>query len=102
MLKKVTEIEAYLFNETEVCQKLARMLKQFNTVTRVADTGLITPINITEEVFSIAAFVKGAAVWIALSGTNLLLSLAMAITRKSFKLFNMKQTKYDAIKLKAN
>ena len=80
------------------------MLKQFNTVTRVADTGLITPINITEEVFSIAAFVKGTGltVWIALSGTNLLLYLAMAITRKSFKLFNMKQTKYDAIKLKAN
>ena len=93
-----------LLNEIEVCQKLARMMKQFNTIARVADTGLITPINITEEVFSIVAFVKGAGLtaWIALSGTNLLLSLAMAITRKSFTTFNMKQTKYETIKLKAN
>ena len=38
-------------------------------------------------------------VGIALSGTSLLLSLATAITRKSFKIFTVKQEKHDAIKL---
>ena len=36
---------------------------------------------------------------IALSGTSLLLSLATAITGKSFKIFIVKQEKHDAIKL---
>ena len=35
------------------------------------------------------------------SGTSLLLSLATAITRKSFKIFTLKQEKHDAIKLLA-
>ena len=35
------------------------------------------------------------------SGTSLLLSLATAITRKSFKIFASKQEKHDAIKLLA-
>ena len=35
------------------------------------------------------------------SGTSLLLSLATAITRKSFKIFALKQEKHDAIKLLA-
>ena len=38
---------------------------------------------------------------IALSGTSLLLSLTTAITRKSFKIFIVKQEKHDAIKLLA-
>ena len=38
-------------------------------------------------------------VGIALSGTSLLLSLATAITGKSFKIFIVKQEKHDAIKL---
>ena len=40
-------------------------------------------------------------VGIALSGTSLLLSLASVITRKSFKIFTVKQEKHDAIKLLA-
>ena len=38
---------------------------------------------------------------IALSGTSLLLSLATTITRKSLKIFTVKQEKHDAIKLLA-
>ena len=52
---------------------------------------------------SIAAFASGVGlpVGIALSGTSLLLSLATAITRKSYKIFTVKQEKRDAIKLLA-
>ena len=52
---------------------------------------------------SIAAFASGVGlpVGIALSGTNLLVSLATVITRKSFKTFTLKQEKHDAIKLLA-
>ena len=52
---------------------------------------------------SIAAFASGVGlpVGIALSGTSLLLSLATAITRKSFKIFTVKQEKHDVIKLLA-
>ena len=52
---------------------------------------------------SIAAFASGVGspVGLALGRTNLLLSLATAITRKSFKIFTVKQEKYDAIKLLA-
>ena len=52
---------------------------------------------------SIAAFARGVGlpVGIALSGTSLLLSLATAITQKSFKIFTVKQEKRDAIKLLA-
>ena len=57
---------------------------------------------ITEGIY-IAAFASGVGlpVGIALSGTSLLLSLATAITRKSFKIFTVKQEKHDAIKLLA-
>ena len=50
---------------------------------------------------SIAALPSGVGlpVGIALSGTRLLLSLANAITRKSLKIFTVKQEKHDAIKL---
>ena len=52
---------------------------------------------------SIAAFASGVGlpVGIALSGTSLLLSLATAITRESFKIFTVKQEKQDSIKLLA-
>ena len=52
---------------------------------------------------SIAAFASGVGlpVGVALSGTSLLLSLAIVITRKSFKTFTVKQEKHDAIKLLA-
>ena len=55
------------------------------------DTGLITSTVITGGI-SIAAFANDVAlpVGIALSGTSLNLSLATAITRKSFKIFTVK------------
>ena len=75
-------------------------MKRFNTITGIADTGLITSAVITGGT-SIAAFSSGVAlpVDIALSGNSLLLSRATVITRKSFKTFTVKQEKHDAIKL---
>ena len=66
------------------------------------DTGLITLTVITRGI-SIAALASGVGlpVGIALGGTSLLLSLASAITQKSFKIFTVKQEKQDAIKLLA-
>ena len=77
-------------------------MKRFNTITGIVDTGLITSTVITGGI-SIAAFASGAGlpVCIALSGTSLLLSLAIVITQKSFKTFTVKQEKHDAIKLLA-
>ena len=74
-------------------------MKRFNTITGIADTGLITLTVITGRI-SIAAFagVVGLPVGTALSGTNLLLSLATVIIRKSFKTFTVKQEKHDPIR----
>ena len=101
-LQKLTEIEAYLLNEIEYRERIAKKMKRFNTITGFVDTGLITSTVITGAI-SIAAFAGGVGlpVGIALSGTSLLLSLATAITRKSFKIFTVKQEKHDAIKLLA-
>ena len=77
-------------------------MKRFNTITGIVDTGLIASTVITGGI-SIAAFASdvGLPVGIALSGTSLLLSLATAITRQSFKIFSVKQEKHNAIKLLA-
>ena len=101
-LNKLPEIEAYFLNEIEVREQIAKRMKRFNTITGIVDTGLITSTVITGGI-SIAAFASGVGlpVGIALSGTSLLLSLATAITRKSFKIFTVKQEKHDAIKLLA-
>ena len=95
-LKKLTEIGAYLLDEIEVCERIAKKMKRFNTITGIVDTGLITLTVITGGI-SIAAFASGVdlPVGIALSGTSLLLSLSTVITRKSFKTFT------DTIKLLA-
>ena len=55
---------------------------------------------ITGGIF-ITAFASGVGLpdGITLSGASLLLSLATAITRKSFKIVTVKQEKHDAIKL---
>ena len=37
-LKKLTKIEAYLLDEIEVCERLAKKMKRFNTITSIADT----------------------------------------------------------------
>ena len=94
------EIEAYLLNEIDVRERTAKKMKRFNTITGIVDTGLITSTVITGGI-SIAAFASGVGlpVGIALSGTSLLLSLVTAITRKSFKIFTVKQEKHDPIKL---
>ena len=75
-------------------------MTRFNTITGIVGTGLITATVITGEI-SIAAFVSGVGlpVSIALSENSLLLSLATAITQKSFKIFTVKQEQHDAIKL---
>ena len=87
-------------NEIEVREQVAKKMKRFNTITGFVDTGLITSTVITGGI-SIAAFASGVGlpVGIALSGTSLLLSLATAITRKSFKIFTVKQEKHDATNL---
>ena len=75
-------------------------MKRFNTITGILDTGLITSTVITGGI-STAAFASGDGLpaGIALSGTSLLLSLATAITQKSFKIFTVKQEKHDPIRL---
>ena len=40
--KNLTEIEAYLLDEIEVRERLAKKMKRFNTVTSMIDTGVIT------------------------------------------------------------
>ena len=102
-LKKLTEIEAYLLDEIEVRQRVAKNMKRFNTITGIVDTGLITSMVITGGI-SIATFFSdaGLPVAIALSGTSLLLiSLATVIIQKSSITFIVKQEKHDAIKLLA-
>ena len=82
--------------------KLPKKMKQFNAITYTVDTGLITSTVITGRIY-IAAFASGLGlpVGIALNRTSLLLSLATAITRNSFKIFTVKQEKHDAVKLLA-
>ena len=89
-----------MLDETEVRERIAKKMKQFNIITGIVDTRLITSILITEEI-SIAAFTSDVrlSVGITLSGISLLLSLATVITRKSFETFTVKQEKHDAIKL---
>ena len=101
-LNKLSEIEAYFINEIEVREQIAKKIKRFNTITGIVDTGLITSTVITGGI-SVTAFATGVGlpVGIALSGTSLLLSLATAVTQRSFKIFTVKQEKYDAIKLLA-
>ena len=101
-LQKLTEIETFFLDEIEVCERIARKMKRFNTITGIIDTGLITSTAITGGI-SIAAFASGVGlpVGAALSRTNLLLSLATVITRKSFKTSTIKQVKHNSIKLLA-
>ena len=91
-----------MLNEIEVRERIAKRMKLFNTITGIVSTGLITS-TVTTGGLPIAAFATsvGLHVGVSLSGTSLLLSLATAITRTSFKIFNVKQKKYDVIKLLA-
>ena len=91
---KLSETEAFFLDEIEVCEQIAKKMKRFNAILGIVDTNLITSTVITGRI-SIAAFASGIGlpVGIFLSGTSLLLSLATAITRKSFKIFTVKQEK---------
>ena len=101
LLKNLTEIETFFLDEIEVREGIAKKMKRFNTITGIADTGLITTTVITGGI-SIAAFASGVglSVGATLGGTSLLLSLATIITRKSFKTFTVKQEKHNSIKLR--
>ena len=87
-LKKLIEIEAYLFDEIEVRERIAKNMKRFTTITGIVDTGLTTSAVITGGI-SLAAFASGVdlPVGITLSGTSLFPSLATVNTQKSFKTF---------------
>ena len=76
----MTEIETFFLDEVEAREQLAKKMKQFNTITGIVDTGLITSTAITGRI-SIAAFASGVGlpIGISLSGTSLLLSLATVI-----------------------
>ena len=56
-IKKLTEIEAFFLDEIEVRERIAKKMTQFNTITGIVDTGLITSKVITGGI-SIAAFAR--------------------------------------------
>ena len=91
-----------MLNEIEVRERIAKKLKRLNTITCIVDTSLITSTGITGGI-SVAAISSGVGfpIGIAFSETSLILSLATAITRKSLKIFTVKQEKHDSIKLLA-
>ena len=97
-LNKLAEIKADFLNEIDVREGIAKKMKRFNIITGIVDTGLITSTVITGGI-SIAAFASGIGlpVGTALSGTSLHLSLAAAMTQKSFKIFTVKQEKHNSI-----
>ena len=99
-LNKLSEIEAVFLDEIEFREQIGKKMKRFITITGIVGTDLITSTVITGGI-SIATFACGVGlpVGIALNGTSLLLSLATAITRKSFKIFTVKQEKHNVIKL---
>ena len=39
--KKITETEAYLHDEFEICEQLAKKMKRFNTIISIMNTSLI-------------------------------------------------------------
>ena len=58
LLEKLTEVEAYLLDEIEVRERIAKKMKRFNTFTSIVDTSLIASAVITGGI-SIAAFASG-------------------------------------------
>ena len=98
----MSEIEAYFLNKIEVREQNTKKneMIQYNHGYRTHRPNTLTVIT---GVISIAAFASCVVVpvGILLSGTSPLPSLVTAITRKSFKIFTLKQEKHDAIKLLA-
>ena len=58
LLEKLTEVEAYLLDEIEVRERIAKKMRRFNTFTSIVDTSLIASAVITGGI-SIAAFASG-------------------------------------------
>ena len=81
-LNKLSEIETLFLDEITVREQIAKKMKQFNTITGIVDTRLITSTVITGGI-SIAAFASGVGlnVGIVLKGTSLLLPLAQSIVK---------------------
>ena len=50
-LEKLTEIKAFLFDEIEVCERLAKKMKKLNKITSIIDTSLITSTVITRGIY---------------------------------------------------
>ena len=46
-LKKLPKIETYFLDEIDACERTAKKVKRFNTITGIVDTGLITSTVIT-------------------------------------------------------
>ena len=101
-LKKLIEIEAYLFDEIEVRRRQVKKKKRINMTTSIVDTGLITSSVITQGV-SIPAFASsvGLPVGAALGGLGIVLPLLTISTRKISRSQTVKQGKHDAIMLLA-
>ena len=99
-LNKLSEIGAYCLYEIEHREQTVKKNEtiQYNHRYRRHRSNYS---NGDHRKISIAAFVSGVGlpVSIALSENSLLLSLATAITQKSFKIFTVKQEQHDAIKL---
>ena len=97
-LNKLSENEAYFLNEIEFREQIAKKNETIQYNHRYRRHRMVMVIT---GGTSIAVFASGVGLpaGIAISGTSLLLSLATAITRKSFKIFTVKQEKHDAIKL---
>ena len=49
-LEKLTGIGAYFLDEIEVRERIVKKMKQFNTITGIVDTDLITSTVITEGI----------------------------------------------------
>ena len=101
-LRKLTEIEAYLFDEIEVRRRQVKKKKRINMATSIKDAGLITSPVIT-QVISIPAFSSGVGlpVGAALGGLGIVLPLLTISRRKISRSQTVKQGKHDAIMLLA-
>ena len=68
-LKKLTGIEAYLLDETEVRERIAKKKKRLNTITGIVDTGIIISTVITGGI-SIEAFVSSVGLPVGIAFTS--------------------------------
>ena len=68
-LKKLTGIEAYLLDETEVRERIAKKKKRLNTITGIVDTGIIISTVITGGI-SIEAFASSVGLPVGIAFTS--------------------------------